>query len=75
MAYQDPTLASYHGSEPYIFISYSHRNSDRATAIIRSLNRSGYRVWYDEGLIPGREWDENIARIIMHCGYFVALIS
>ena len=75
MAYQDPSLAAYHGSEPYIFISYSHRNADRATAVIRSLNRAGYRVWYDEGLIPGREWDENIARIIMRCGYFIALIT
>ena len=75
MANQDPSLAAYHGTEPYIFISYSHRNADRATAVIRSMNRSGYRVWYDEGLIPGREWDENIARIIMRCGYFVALIT
>ena len=75
MAYQDSSLTPYHGSEPYIFISYSHRNADRASAIIRSLNRAGYRVWYDEGLIPGREWDENIARIIMGCGYFIALIT
>ena len=75
MANQDLSLAAYHGTEPYIFISYSHRNADRATAVIRSMNRSGYRVWYDEGLIPGREWDENIARIIMRCGYFVALIT
>ena len=75
MANQDLSLAAYHGTEPYIFISYSHRNMDRASAIIRSMNRAGYRVWYDEGLIPGREWDENIARIIMGCGYFVALIT
>ncbi len=75
MAYQDSSLTPYHGNEPYIFISYSHRNADRASAIIRSLNRAGYRVWYDEGLIPGREWDENIARIIMGCGYFIALIT
>ena len=75
MAYQDSSLTPYRGSEPYIFISYSHRNADRASAIIRSLNRAGYRVWYDEGLIPGREWDENIARIIMGCGYFIALIT
>ena len=75
MAYQDSSLTPYRGSEPYIFISYSHRNADRASAIIRSLNRAGYRVWYDEGPIPGREWDENIARIIMGCGYFIALIT
>ena len=75
MVYQDSSLTPYYGSEPYIFISYSHRNADRASAIIRSLNRAGYRVWYDEGLIPGREWDENIARIIMGCDYFIALIT
>ena len=38
MAYQDSSLTPYRGSEPYIFISYSHRNSDRASAIIRSLD-------------------------------------
>ena len=65
MVFEDQTLAPYHGSEPYIFVSYSHRNSARAAEIISRLNRSGFRVWYDQGLIPGREWDENIARIIM----------
>ena len=75
MVFEDRSLAPYHGSEPYIFISYSHRNADRAAGIISRLNRSGFRVWYDEGLIPGREWDDNIARIIMGCGYFVALLT
>lgn len=75
MAYDSNLLAPYHGSEPFIFISYSHRNADRAEEIIHNLNRAGFRVWYDEGLIPGREWDENIARIIMGSSYFIALIS
>ena len=75
MVFEDQTLAPYHGSEPYIFVSYSHRNSARAAEIISRLNRSGFRVWYDQGLIPGREWDENIARIIMGCSYFIALLT
>ena len=75
MGFNDQTLTPYRGSEPYIFISYSHRNSGKAEEIISHMNRAGFRVWYDEGLIPGREWDENIARIIMGCSFFVALLS
>ena len=75
MVFDDKTLAPYRGKEPYIFLSYSHRNSDQASQIIRRLNQLRFRVWYDEGLIPGREWDESIARVIMGCSYFVALIS
>ena len=75
MGFNDQTLTPYRGSEPYIFISYSHRNSGKAEEIISRMNRAGFRVWYDEGLIPGREWDENIARIIMGCSFFVALLS
>ena len=69
------TLAPYHGSEPFIFVSYSHRNAGLASEIIHRMMNAGFRVWYDEGLIPGREWDDNIARIIMASSYFVALVS
>ena len=75
MVFEDKSLAPYRGKEPFIFISYSHRNADQAAEIISNLNRAGFRVWYDEGLIPGREWDENIARIIMGCSFFVALLT
>ena len=75
MVFHDPSLAPYRGKEPFIFLSYSHRNAEQAAQIIHRLNQLSFRVWYDEGLIPGKEWDENIAHIIMGCSYFVALIS
>ncbi len=75
MVFNDKALAPYRGIEPYIFLSYSHRNSEQASRIIRRLNQLHFRVWYDEGLIPGREWDDNIAHVIMGCSYFVALVS
>ena len=43
--------------------------------VIRLLQRHRYRVWYDEGIDPGTEWDDNIAEHIKHCGYFLAMIS
>lgn len=65
----------YDGNKPYIFISYAHRDSARALPIIERLCAQGYRVWYDQGIDPGTEWDENIAEHVENCGCFVALLS
>lgn len=65
----------YRGDSPYIFISYSHKDSDVVFDIIRQLQMNQYRIWYDEGIDPGTEWDENIAEHVENCGYFIALLS
>ena len=65
----------YRGIEPYIFISYAHADSKNVFDIINNLQSAEYRVWYDEGIDPGTEWDENIAVHVEKCGYFIALIS
>lgn len=67
--------SSYKGNEPYVFISYSHRDRLEAEGIIEQLQNEGYRIWYDDGIDPGTEWDENIATHIEKCGYFIALLS
>ena len=65
----------YKGAEPYIFISYAHKDAQRVWPIIDRLIRDGYRVWYDEGIDPGTEWDEFIANHIEHCSCFLAFLS
>lgn len=75
MLFEDRSLAPYQGTEPYLFLSYSHRNADAAAEAIRWLKAAGFRVWYDEGVIPATEWDENIAQAIENCSYLIALIS
>ncbi len=75
MLFEDRSLAPYQGEEPYLFLSYSHRNADAAAEAIRWLKAAGFRVWYDEGVIPATEWDENIAQAIENCDYLIALIS
>ena len=60
---------------PYIFISYSHRDSDSVLPIINRLRAEGYNVWYDAGIEAGSEWDENIANHIGGCSYFIAFVS
>lgn len=53
-------VSSYRGTAPYIFISYSHADTDRVVPIITRLQTDGYRIWFDEGIEAGREWAVNI---------------
>lgn len=62
-------------NKPYIFISYAHRDGDRAYEIINGLENAGYNVWYDGGIDPGTEWDQNIANHVKGCVYFIAFVS
>ena len=52
---------AYKGDAPYIFISYAHKDAETVLPIIDRLQRDGYRVWYDEGIAPGSNWDEYIS--------------
>ena len=65
----------YKGDKEYIFISYSHRDSQKVWPIISQMQKDGFRVWYDDGIDPGTEWDENIAAHVVGCGYFIAFVS
>ena len=65
----------YSGDEAFIFASYSHRDMQTVFEIIRGFQKRGYRVWFDEGIDPGTEWDEYIADHIDRCSYMIAFLS
>ena len=52
----------YNGNKPYIFFSYCHADAEKVYPIIEEMIRSGYRIWYDEGINPGADWTEVIAQ-------------
>ncbi len=66
---------AYEGSEPYIFISYAHSDSDRVLPMISALQNRGFRIWYDGGIEAGTEWPEYIAQHVKDCNSFVAFMS
>ncbi len=70
-----PPFEAYAGSQPYLFISYSHKDSGAVFPIIDRLHGQGYRIWYDEGIDPGNEWPEEIARALGESAFFVVFIS
>ncbi len=66
---------AYIGEEPYIFISYSHKNMERVWDTLNYIQKDGFRFWYDDGIDPGVSWDDFIAEHIQGCGYFIAFLS
>ena len=68
-------MKSYEGNEPYIFISYAHKDSDRVLPIVKALSDAGFRVWYDAGIEAGTEWPEYIAGHLLTCNAMLAFVS
>ena len=59
----------------YIFISYAHVDKTIAMPIFRRLKIDGYVFWYDNGIDPGTEWADFIAKKVKKCEFFIALMS
>lgn len=66
---------AYEGNEPYIFISYAHKDSDKVIPIIQALQDRGFRVWYDEGLEVGSSWSDMIEEYLFKCACTICFIS
>ena len=54
-------FVAYEGTEPYVFVSYAHKDKDIVEPLIRGLRDRGVRVWYDGGLEHTEEWLDCIA--------------
>jgi len=65
----------YEGPEPYIFVSYAHANKDKVYPIIKQLHEMGYRLWYDEGIKPGKEWGDEVQRHLENATLMLLFLS
>ena len=67
--------APYQGSDPYVFLSYSHANKTKAHELIAFLQFNGVRVWYDAGIPYGSNWRNVIADKIDRSAVIVLMSS
>ena len=66
----------YEGDEPYIFLSYAHKDMLLAQSFLKNLHKRGIqRIWYDQGIHPRDEWEKVIDDRLEHCSYFIALVT
>lgn len=68
-------IPAYEGKEPYIFVSYAHKDSAAVFHIVERLNARGYRIWYDEGIEPGSEWPEYIANHLLGAEMVLSVLT
>lgn len=66
---------AYRGNEPYVFVSYAHKDKDIVFPEIKRFNDAGFHVWYDEGISPGNEWSDEIAEALTKCTVFVVMLT
>lgn len=68
-------MIAYEGKEPYVFVSYSHKDMDSVLPIISLLKQKMCRIWFDEGLTPGESWNDSIAEHLLNCSQFLLFIT
>ena len=60
---------------PFIFISYSHKDSEYANRLADSLEAKGLDVWIDERIDYGETWPRKIRENLDACSAFVVIMT
>ena len=68
-------MKCYEGDNPYIFISYAHKDQALVEPFIGELMNRGYRVWYDDGINLSEEWPESVATHLYYAESVIFFIS
>ena len=71
----DRPFPAYQGDEPYIFVSYSHKDASAVFPELTRLKGQGFNIWYDEGIEAGTEWREEIGKAILNARVFLYFVS
>lgn len=66
---------AYIGDEPYLFVSYSHRDTAQVYPILDILYDNKYRLWYDESCETGNDFRDELKNKIEGCSGVVLFVS
>ncbi len=73
--YYDVGLDSYEGDEPYIFVSYSHRDVPKVRPVLKRIEDEKFRFWYDDTMEVGEDFRAELQTKIENCTAFLLFIS
>lgn len=66
---------AYTGKEPYLFVSYSHRDSKMVYSILDELYDHKYRLWYDESCENGNDFRDELRQKIKAAEAVILFVS
>ena len=69
------TIDSYEGPEPYLFVSYSHRDAKVVNEVLKRIDKEKFRMWYDDTMEIGDDFREELRSKIEHSAAILLFIS
>lgn len=66
---------AYIGNEPYLFVSYSHRDTAQVYSVLDILYDNKYRLWYDESCETGNDFRDELKNKIEGCSGVILFVS
>ena len=66
---------SYSGNNPFAFISYAHADKVVVYNAMRHFHGAKLNLWFDDGIPPAEEWQNEIAQKIMGSDMFAVFLS
>ena len=66
---------AYTGKEPYLFVSYSHRDTAKVYPILDALYDRKYRLWYDESCENGNDFRDELRMRIENAEAVLLFVS
>lgn len=67
--------SNYQNLRPYVFVSYSHNDSNSVFGILTEMSKLGLNYWYDKELKIGSEWTEELGEKILNCEMVMVMLS
>lgn len=70
----EKSFTAYDGADPYLFVSYSHKDRANIYREMSWLYEAGFNLWYDEDIAIGSVWRESLTAALAEasgCLFFV----
>lgn len=71
----ETSFQAYTGVDPYLFVSYSHRDTAQVYPILDALYARKYRIWYDESCENGNDFRDELRKRIENCSAVLLFVS
>ncbi|MEX0955041.1 MAG: toll/interleukin-1 receptor domain-containing protein [Rhizobiaceae bacterium] len=62
-------------NEPFYFVSYAHKDTGLIKPILTKVTERGNRIWIDEQIVVGEEWDTRLERMITTSAGLLVFLS
>jgi TIR domain len=58
-----------------IFVSYNHQSKEITSTLVNAIEALGHTVWFDQELIGGQAWWDQILATVRGCDVFVFVLD